>query len=221
MEGLSAYYDDLSREFLDLLDYHKKCLLYLEESGKHDPERRKKLEIFDQLRELVYKRARERKKTIEREKAKQDKLMKDRMHAICHNCHADRPVEITGEEEEELFGFLCDTVKCTACGSEFTNSLPNNWEDRIAYYNCMMEIMLNAKKLKIKGLKSTMSKKEINETLENIRKFADAQKLADELEKVSSEAEQKSEEIFISMYNKLLLAKIKGITWNDFRSFNN
>lgn len=138
MNSLSDYYSDTDRELLELLKYHQKHLNEMEKAGVADADKEEKFKLLGEFREVVNTRAQQRKDMEEDARKEHEDLMKERMEADCEQCAALRPVQILREEKHLELGFRCDVVKCSVCRAEFLNYMPNNWDDRMQFFDVLI-----------------------------------------------------------------------------------
>jgi len=141
MNDLSAYYTAVDREIFALLDYFIALQHDFERRGGHDPDGPKKIEEFNRFRALVDMRTKQRRKVAE-ERAEQEQLeMDSRTQVFCLTCKAERKVHIGGEQRVDPPGVMCDRVKCTVCGSEFTAQVPNTTTGKLKYAEYLLQVL--------------------------------------------------------------------------------
>jgi hypothetical protein len=214
MENLTEFYTDTDNALLELIDYHKHIIREAEKSGNADPDDKERLVLFDGFVDLVHNRAMQRKERHESEMQENINFMQGRLIADCEQCGGLRPVAIVGEEIHDTLGFICDVVVCSECGSEFLNPLPNNWDDRLKYYDHFIQVLLTVNDNGTTIAESIHQPEAIAAMLEQFKKFKEAH-----LEEVRSKRElemneEKAEESLKVIYDYLLIAKLNQSNYN-------
>ena len=125
--------NDLEKETLALIKYHIRRIQLKIEAGRKDADDDKRLEILNNMSELAHSRAVSRKEDEKRLANEKADVLKWRQKADCPACNTTRKVTIVGQAKNEQFGWSLDVVKCTTCKTRFTNYMPNNWNDKLAF----------------------------------------------------------------------------------------
>ena len=221
MEDLTEYYSDTSREVLELIDYHKQSLLDAEKSGNLDPEQKEKLQALDSIKHMVLEHVLKRKENKEKEAEVERELLIDRCKVLCPMCEVERAVKIIGEKKAKKPPVTLDVVKCVDCGHEFINETPNNWHDRIVF----LDVIIGAFEFAIKNQGDRKySNAEIDEHLESIEQLRNMKKAQLELERTELDLKRAlddAEKAHEDIRDYLLMAKLKGMRWDDLSKFVN
>jgi hypothetical protein len=194
MDELKEYYTPLCIEVLKLIEGHRHYVLTQKREDRVDAVAEKRLALLARVEDEVLDCARVRKRIADIERKERKEFFKNRIKVYCDDCDRERPVEIIGEYRNKEIDVLCDLVRCTVCGHEIRNFLPNNRPDMQKFYEYIEEqstILFRENKARLKkasdkdifinlGLraKAFLLKQELNKKLdEDLR---ENQKLADE-----------------------------------------
>lgn len=221
MDDLKQYFSPISQEVLDLLDYHKRCHIDKAASGRSDPDMKEIIEHLDALKQGVFNNAKSRKNYADKQKEIESDLLESRKMAECPDCETVRSVAIIGEEKNESLNVMCDIVVCLECKCEFRNPNPNNFHDRLIYYDRIITTFTKAIKVDKNLKKNKKALSEITSLVEDCQKFVDVQLNVEHAEKELLESIHELEKIENSLYEYLLMSKINGMRWNDLQKFVN
>ena len=221
MNELAVFYDAIDRETLDLINYHKQCLEDAEKSGNHDPEYEEKIIVLDQLIEHVHERVIQKKILYEKEKQIESDLLQSRGHGDCPTCNDSMDVEIIGEEKNEELDVICDTVICKHCGTEFMNPMPNTWSDRLKLFEFIITSFGGLIDAENKRSNNTTDLQAFIELVEGCKKMKEAQLEVERTERDLWAAIKASEVAQIDLRDFLLMAKLKGMRWDNLDTFVN
>lgn len=142
MQNLEPYFTETDRELLELSHYHKKKIESLKEKGNIHPDDEKILLILKDIPDLVKNHAQGKFDYETHQSGLENDLMKSRLIAECPKCKKDRAVIIKSETTNQNYGWKCDRVECTKCKKQFINMIPNNWNDRVKFYdNFIIELL--------------------------------------------------------------------------------
>lgn len=221
MNYLPEYATPLTRETLELIKYHKRRIMDLEQSGFADPEAKQKLKFLDEFQENIHFYLDGIKAIKDSEIEKQAKLLKFRKIAECEVCNAMQPVTIVREEKNEKLNVMCDIVVCDVCKTEFLNIMPNNFHDRIIFYEYLIKILSPVIEKESKKKKPNPDIKGFILIVEEGKRYIATQL---EIERKENRMKQAIEDMTKSIegtYDRLLLAKISGLNRDDLKSFVN
>lgn len=212
---------DRDQQMYDLIDYHINLIHYRENLGHHDIEYVEKIEMLEKFRESVKESCNTRISIKEKENENEAELLATRTLTYCLDCEKEVSVTIIREEFTEDLNVMCDVVKCGLCGSEFVNPIPNNWHDRIIFYEFFIDQMKKSFERKKKKSKNSDLPKEILSVIEFYENFKEAQLKVEKSEEDLRLALKNLDEINESAYEYLLMVKLNGMGWNDLKTLMN
>ncbi|MEI6122013.1 MAG: hypothetical protein WCQ95_00155 [Bacteroidota bacterium] len=215
MDELIKYYTPIRKQTLQLLDYHLKCLNETLISGIPDAEYDRKLDHLNHLKEMLtgYDFIVDGYKGIEKRFA--DNLLIIRQNSLCPQCNLHQTVEILGVSKNEVLNITCDWVKCTICSTEFQSQYPNNWKERIVFYSDIIRLFSEHLEEAKKGKFSKAFLKQLKKMMDYIIDLKNDQLKLHDDETIIKNAAQDAVEKVESMRDHLLMAKLKGMNWND------
>jgi hypothetical protein len=211
----------LASETLVLIEYHKQLIRNDQQSEDADAEGPQKIIMLDKLKDSVLKYIAERQKIINKEKEIEVDLLKSRKTAECPECEVVREVIIIGEEKNEELDVLCDTVICTVCKTEFMNSMPNNWHDRLILYEYIIDNFSRLIAEENKRSNNTTDLKEMQALVDDCIKFRDIQLEVERTEKEMRQAFETLQKSIEDIHEYLLIAQLNGMHWDGLKTILN
>src|SRR5438105_10236706 len=212
MDDAEKFYTDVDREALDVATFHKKNILqaHAENIFVHDDELW--LKFMDHIPKMVAAHAEARSKYEYQLKREEENNMKHRQAAECPQCKKVRKVKIKSETRNELFGWRLDVVQCSVCRKTFTNMLPNNWDERIKFYENLylklFEVMEDGR-----TMAEIMKENSALDAGEGYDKFKELKESNNRLQKIIADLKADLDKKNISIESArdfLLLTKLRG-----------
>lgn len=221
MNSLSENIPPLARETLELIEYHKNSIRDNQQSGHVDEEASQKIIMLDKLKDIVHRYISQRQNIINKEKEIEADLLKSRKLAECPECEDVHPVIIIGEEKNEELDVLCDVVICTKCRTEYRNGTPNNWHDRLIYYEFIIDSFTELIDAENKRSKNTTDFKELIALIDHCKNFRDIQIEVERSEEELRKAFEELQKTIQDTYDYLMMAKLNGMRWDDLKTIVN
>jgi hypothetical protein len=219
MSGECENYKELVQEVKELLDYHYKCQLEMEATEESIPERQQIIAMLADLLETVHGFEGIPARIESLRNINSENLKKSRTSIHCAKCDTERSVTILGEEPDEEHGWQCDHVKCTHCGWEFRNPMPNNWPDRLQFFDHLLEEMEKTREDGSTVTEQFNAAELVKAMRRNTEKFKKELARHEQQIELISVIRNKAAQAMVKMRDFLLFEKINGMTWRDPGSF--
>lgn len=210
MKGEKDFYLPTDHEILELVQFHEDALFYAEKTGKEDPEREQKIAMLGNFKTLIQDRVKQRMDAYLHDQEQERKLFEERSFVDCDTCQAPQHVKILGEERHPVFDTMNDLVECTVCSTHFFNDMPNNWDDRIKYFDFLTKHLIEGK-----GDDNFMPLEERMAAVAQMKKVSVEHTKVLETERAKTEAHQKAEQALIGIRDYLLQTKLAMYNFNN------